>query len=79
MKFAFQFAFFSGLRTPELIALEWNDIDWLNRLIRVSRAVVKKRMKLVAGDCEKINPKACLKFLNSMGKNPSRMPYHIQR
>jgi integrase len=25
----FQFAFYGGLRTSELIALEWGDIDWL--------------------------------------------------
>ena len=41
----FQFAFFSGLRTSELIALEWGDIDWVNNFIRVSRAVVEKQEK----------------------------------
>ena len=41
----FQFAFYSGLRTSELIALEWGDIDWLNGIIRVSRAVVLKKEK----------------------------------
>lgn len=41
----FQFAFCSGLRTSELIALEWGDIDWLNGIIRVSRAVVLKKEK----------------------------------
>lgn len=41
----FQFAFYSGLRTSELIALEWGDIDWLNGIIRVSRAVVLKQEK----------------------------------
>lgn len=41
----FQFAFFTGLRTSELIALEWNDIDWLKGSVRVSRAVVLKQEK----------------------------------
>lgn len=41
----FQFAFFAGLRTSELIALEWGDIDWLKGLVRVSRAVVLKQEK----------------------------------
>jgi len=41
----FQFAFFAGLRTSELIALEWDDIDWLKGIVRVSRAVVLKQEK----------------------------------
>ncbi len=41
----FQFAFFAGLRTSELIALEWDDIDWLKGVVRVSRAVVLKQEK----------------------------------
>lgn len=41
----FQFAFYSGLRTSELIALEWSDIDWLNGIVKVSRAVVLKKEK----------------------------------
>jgi len=41
----FQFAFFSGLRTSELIALEWGDIDWINSVTQVSRAVVEKQEK----------------------------------
>lgn len=41
----FQFAFFTGLRTSELIALEWNDIDWSNGTARIRRAVVLKKEK----------------------------------
>ena len=41
----FQFAFFTGLRTSELIALEWNDIDWFKGVVRISRAVVLKQEK----------------------------------
>lgn len=41
----FQFAFWSGLRTSELIALEWGDIDWIHGTVRVQRAVVVKTEK----------------------------------
>lgn len=34
----FQFAFWSGMRTSELAALEWGDIDFLRGIARVSRA-----------------------------------------
>jgi integrase len=33
-----QFAFWTGLRTSELVALEWGDIDWLRGIVRISRA-----------------------------------------
>lgn len=33
-----QFAFWTGLRTSELVALEWGDIDLLRGVVRVSRA-----------------------------------------
>lgn len=33
-----QFAFWSGLRTSELCALEWGDIDWTRGIINVRRA-----------------------------------------
>ena len=41
----FQFAFFTGLRTSELIGLEWRDVDWNEKIIHVVRAVVKKQVK----------------------------------
>ena len=34
----FQFAFWTGMRTSELVALEWGDIDWRRSIVRVSRA-----------------------------------------
>ncbi|MHB0992638.1 MAG: Arm DNA-binding domain-containing protein [Burkholderiales bacterium] len=40
----FDFAFWTGLRTSELVALEWGDIDWRRGIVRVSRA------KTQAGD-----------------------------
>jgi integrase len=41
----FQFAFWSGLRTSELIALEWCDVDWRAEIVRVRRACVLKKTK----------------------------------
>lgn len=37
----FEFAFWSGLRTSELCALEWGDIDWLKGFVRVRRAMTR--------------------------------------
>ncbi|GAB1392821.1 hypothetical protein MASR1M60_09840 [Rhodocyclaceae bacterium] len=34
----FEFAFWSGLRTSELVALEWGDIDWIENRARITRA-----------------------------------------
>lgn len=36
-----QFAFWTGLRTSELVALEWGDIDWHRKRLRVSRAITQ--------------------------------------
>lgn len=40
-----QFAVWTGLRTSELIALEWGDIDWIKGYVRVRRATVNKITK----------------------------------
>lgn len=40
-----QFAIWTGLRTSELIALEWGDIDWIKGLVIVRRASVNKITK----------------------------------
>lgn len=40
-----QFAIWTGLRTSELIALEWGDIDWKANVVRVRRACVNKLTK----------------------------------
>ena len=40
-----QFAFWTGLRTSELIALEWNDVDFENNRIYVRRAKVAGQIK----------------------------------
>lgn len=36
----FQFAFATGIRPSELIALRWGDVDWNERTIKVCRALV---------------------------------------
>lgn len=41
----FQFAFYSGLRTSELIALTWGDVDFFNKSVRVNKAKVRKQVK----------------------------------
>jgi integrase len=41
----FEFAFFTGMRTSELIALQWADIDWTRRTATVQRAKVRHEIK----------------------------------
>lgn len=41
----FQFAFWTGLRTSELIALRWRDVDLEGGTLTVRRAKVRKRIK----------------------------------
>jgi integrase len=36
-----QFAFWTGLRTSELVALDWSDVDFLRGVVRVSRAMTQ--------------------------------------
>jgi len=40
-----QFAFWTGLRTSELIALEWGDVDWVRGTVYVRRARVRGILK----------------------------------
>jgi len=37
----FQFAFWTGMRTSELIALQWGDIDWHRGTVEVRRALTR--------------------------------------
>lgn len=41
----FEFAFFAGMRTSELIALQWGDVDFINKTVRVCRAKVRQQEK----------------------------------
>lgn len=36
-----RFAFWSGLRTSELVALEWGDVDWIGETVHVTRAMTQ--------------------------------------
>ena len=36
-----QFSFWTGLRTSELVALEWGDIDWIRGTFRVNKALTQ--------------------------------------
>lgn len=42
----FELAFFTGLRSSELIGLQWGDIDWRRNLMRIERARVRHQMKI---------------------------------
>lgn len=37
----FKFAFWTGMRTSELIALEWADVDWARGVVKVRRALTR--------------------------------------
>ena len=37
----FQFAFWTGLRISELVALEWGDIDWIRGEATINKAITK--------------------------------------
>ena len=41
----FAFAFATGLRTSELLGLQWDAIDWNNGMVCVKQALVKNRIK----------------------------------
>lgn len=41
----FEFSFWSGVRTSELIALRWEDVNLIHRTITVRRAMVRKKVK----------------------------------
>lgn len=64
----FQFAFWTGLRTSEMIALEWKDIDWRRGVVRVMRASVRKRIKgakIRAGERDVLLLSPALEALNA--------------
>lgn len=42
----FLFAFWSGLRTSELVALEWGDIDWSRKTVTVAHSVTTASRQL---------------------------------
>ena len=46
MRNYFEFAFTSGLRTSELIALRWCDVDFVGRVVHVRQARVRNQTKM---------------------------------
>ncbi|ACO73901.1 Phage integrase [Laribacter hongkongensis HLHK9] len=40
-----RFAFWTGLRTSELVALEWKDIDWVGGKVSISKALTQRATK----------------------------------
>jgi integrase len=45
VRYLFQFAFATGLRTGELYALRWSDVDTRSRIVHVRRAIVESYEK----------------------------------
>lgn len=41
----FQFAFWTGLRTSEMVGLDWGDIDWQREEIHVRRALTRAAIR----------------------------------
>ncbi|MDB5575684.1 MAG: putative integrase [Bradyrhizobium sp.] len=41
----FAFAFFTGVRPSEQVAVRWSDVDWRSRTIRIQRALVRSEIK----------------------------------
>jgi len=82
-----QFAFWSGLRTSELVGLEWGDIDFVRNTVMVQRAKTqyskkpettktkagKREVKLLSPAIQAINNQKQYSFLagNSVFKNPN--------
>lgn len=74
-----QFAFWSGLRTSELVALEWSDIDFVGGFIHVQRALTQysdepettktkagtRRVKLLTKAREALERQKAFTFLHS--------------
>jgi len=66
-----QFAFWTGLRTSEYVALEWGDIDWIKGTAYVQRALVRgvlKEPKTRAGKREVLLLPNALEALNNQKK-----------
>ncbi|WP_310632232.1 Arm DNA-binding domain-containing protein [Paraburkholderia sp.] len=57
-----QFMFWTGMRTSEVIALEWGDVDWHREAVRVRRAITKAS-KGVAEDTKTVAGRRDVKLL----------------
>ncbi|WP_257803312.1 site-specific integrase [Burkholderia glumae] len=61
----FQFAFWTGLRTSEMIALQWTDVDWKRGTVRVQRA--QTRAARVLDKFEKTKTRASRRDVKLLG------------
>jgi len=75
----FQFAFWTGLRTSELVALQWADIDWTHMTMVISRAKTQvakeaetpktrsgnRKVKLLSPAVEALQAQKAFTFLHS--------------
>jgi integrase len=43
-KYFIQLAFFTGMRTGEIVALKWDDVNWINETINIRSAVRKGKL-----------------------------------
>ena len=66
----FYLAIYGGFRRSEIIALTWNDIDFENRTVSITKAITKtkegqfvKETKTVAGNREIMLPSQCFEVL----------------
>ena len=77
-----KFAFWSGLRTSELVALEWSDIDWRRGMVKISRAITQgseeaegtktkagtRELKLLAPALEALNDQKQHSYVHPSGR-----------
>jgi len=75
----FQFAFWTGLRTSEMVALQWSDIDWTHMTMVISRAKTQvakeaetpktksgnRKVKLLSPAIEALQTQRAYTFLHS--------------
>jgi len=67
----FRFAFYTGLRTGELIALRWSDIDFDNLVVRVRRSISRQEestTKTAAGERDVVLFEPAIEALNDQKK-----------
>lgn len=87
-----RFALWTGMRTSELVALEWGDIDWLRSEVHVSRAMTqaakgkaevtktvsgKRSVKLLGPALEALNAQKAFTFL--AGEEVFQNPRTLER
>lgn len=86
-----QFAFWTGLRTSELVALDWSDVDFIRGAVRVARVLTqfsdtpevpktnssRREVKLLQGAVEALMAQKAHTYLN--GKEVFQNPQTLER